>query len=119
MTARAPSTADWADGRLDGYGGRFEIGGDGDAGPSLDTIDHFVVMVGQILDGALIGRVLVRLTLRDGGVVEGVPVAPASTVSPDDELGDSGYRRWITIAGTSVDLSDVREAAIVYPAPMG
>jgi hypothetical protein len=82
----------------------------------LDTTDHFFVMVGQVLDSALIGGVLVRLTLSDGGVVEGVPGAPASEGPPGEELDDSGYARWIRLAGTSVDLADVRQATIVRPA---
>ena len=81
----------------------------------LDTTEHFFVMVGQILDSALIGGVLVRLTLSDGGVVEGVPRAPASDVSVGDELDDSVYRRWIMLEATTVDLADVRAAAIVRP----
>jgi hypothetical protein len=82
----------------------------------LDTIDHFFVMVGQVLDSALIGGVVVRLTLSDGGVVEGVPGAPASDVPAGEELDDSGYMRWISLSGTSVDLADVRQATIVHPA---
>jgi hypothetical protein len=82
----------------------------------LDRIDHFFVMVGQVLDSALLGGVLVRLTLSDGGVVEGIPVAPASDM-PGEELDDSGYVRWIHLAGTRVDLADVRQATIVHPAP--
>ena len=81
----------------------------------MDRIDHFVVMVGQILDNALIGGVRVRLTLSDGGVVEGVPILPASVVSAADEVDDTGYGRWISLAGTTVDLADVRQATIVYP----
>ena len=81
----------------------------------LDTTDHFFVMVGQALDSALIGGVLVRLTLSDGGEVEGVPVAPVSH-APGEELDDSGYARWIRLAGVRVDLTDVRQATIVRPA---
>jgi hypothetical protein len=81
----------------------------------LDRIDHYFVMVGQVLDSALIGGVLVRLTLSDGGVVEGVPAGPASDVR-GEELDDSGYVRWIDLAGTRVDLADVRQATIVHPA---
>jgi hypothetical protein len=72
-------------------------------------------MLGQTLDSALIGGVLVRLTLSDGAFVEGVPRAPASDPSPHDELDDSGYVRWINLAGTTVDLADVRQATIVHP----
>jgi hypothetical protein len=81
----------------------------------VDTIDHFHVMVGQVLDNALIGGVLVRLTLSDGGVVEGVPGQPASDIAGRDELDDSGYARRLSLAGTNVDLADVRQATIVYP----
>lgn len=80
----------------------------------LDTTDHFFVMVGQVLDSALIGGVLVRLTLSDGSVVEGVPGAP-SDAPQGEELDDSGYARWIRLAGTSVDLADVRQATFVHP----
>jgi hypothetical protein len=85
----------------------------------LDTIDHFFVMVGLMLDNAMIGGVLVRLTLSDGGVVEGVPGVPASDVSASDELNESGYARWITLAGRTVDLGDVRQATIVHPPAAG
>ena len=81
----------------------------------LDATDHFFVMMGQVLDSALIGGVMVRLTLSDGGAVEGVPVVPASDVSPGEELDDSGYRRWVHLGGTHVDLADVRQAAIFCP----
>jgi hypothetical protein len=81
----------------------------------LDTVDHFYVMMGQAMDNAMIGGVLVRLTLSDGGVVEGVPGAPVSNGSPDDQLDDSGYARWIRLGGTTVDLADVRQATIVRP----
>jgi hypothetical protein len=80
----------------------------------LDTTDHFFVMVGQALDSAVIGGVLVRLTLSDGGVVEGVPGAPASAV-PGEELDDSGYVRWFVLDGTRVDLAEVRQATIFRP----
>lgn len=85
----------------------------------MDTIDHFFVMVGQLLDNAMIGGVLVRLTLIDGGVVEGIPAGPASDSRRRDELDDSGYVRWIDIEGRRVDLADVREATIVRPLPAG
>jgi hypothetical protein len=85
----------------------------------LDTVDHYFVMVGQLLDNAMIGGVRVRLTLSDGVVVEGVPGAPASDPSAADELDDSGYTRWIGLDGTRIDLTDVREAAIVRPPPAG
>jgi hypothetical protein len=91
----------------------------GHTGWTLDTVDHFFVMVGQILDNALIGGVVVRLTLSDGGVVEGVPGAPASDLWAVDEIDDTGYRRWIRLEGRTVDLSDVRQATIVYPATTG
>jgi hypothetical protein len=81
----------------------------------LDTIDHFFVMVGQLLDNAKIGGVLVRLTLSDGRVVEGVPDAATLDLPLGAELYDSGYARWIGLAGSSVDLSDVRDVTIVRP----
>lgn len=85
----------------------------------LDTIDHFFVMVGQLLDNAKIGGVLVRLTLSDGRVVEGVPDGAMLDVLLGAELYDSGYARWIGLAGSTVDLSDVRDATIVRPLPLG
>jgi hypothetical protein len=74
-------------------------------------------MVGQILDSAMIGSVLVRLTLGDGVVVEGIPSAPASDISGAEELDDSGYARCVSIAGIVIDLTDVRQVTIVHPAP--
>jgi hypothetical protein len=81
----------------------------------LDTIDHFFVMVGQLLDNAMIGGVVVRLRLSDGGLVEGVPRSPTSDASLGEELDDSGYARWIGLDGRTVDLTEVREATIVRP----
>jgi len=76
-------------------------------------------MVGQLLDNALIGGVLVRLTLSDGGVVEGIPLQPASDVQRGDELDDSGYVRCIDLDGRTVDLAEVHEAAILRPLALG
>lgn len=84
----------------------------------MEQIEHFFVMVGQLLDDAMIGAVLVRLTLSDGRVVEGVPVEPASAASRSDELDDTGYVRWIDIGGVRVELAAVRQAAIVHPCPV-
>ena len=82
--------------------------------PALDIADHYFVMVGQLLDNALIGGVLVRLTLRDGVVVQGVPHMPAAAASVQ-ELDDTGYPRWVTLGGRTVDMTEVREATIVFP----
>jgi hypothetical protein len=56
----------------------------------------------------------VRLTLSDGDTIQGIPGAPAAAVSAS-ELDDTGYPRWVTLAGRSVDLADVRQATIVFP----
>ena len=96
-------------------GGRFPITRIGEALRVADTIDHFFVMVGQVLDDARIGRVLVRLTLTGGAVVEGVPSEPVAGASDGDEIDDSGYGRWVTLAGTEVDLTAVRQATILHP----
>jgi len=77
-------------------------------------MEHFFVMVGQLLDSAMIGGLVVRLTLTDGRVVEGVPVSPASDGPQLDELNGTGYARSIDLAGTDVDLAAVRQATIVY-----
>jgi hypothetical protein len=73
-------------------------------------------MRGQLLDGARIGGVFVRLTLRDGSVVEGIPLAPASDPARDDQLDDNGVVRRIECTRARVDLAGVREATIVHPA---
>jgi hypothetical protein len=39
----------------------------------VERVEHFLVMLGQLLDGALIGRVFVRLVLSGRRVVEGSP----------------------------------------------
>jgi hypothetical protein len=83
----------------------------------VERVEHFFVMLGQLLDGAMIGGVHVRLTLRDGRVIDGLPLEPASHATVKDELDDTGVRRWIELSGVTVDLTDVREAAIVHPAP--
>jgi hypothetical protein len=96
----------------------FETGRPGHlvpVGPG-ERIEHFVVMLGQLLDGALIGGVHVRLTLSDGRVIDGVPLEPASDPAADDELDDTGVRRWVELSGVKVDLADVRQAVIVHPA---
>ena len=81
----------------------------------MDTTDHFFVMVGQVLDNALTGGVRVRLTLRGGDVVEGVPAESASDVPPGEELDDSGYVRWLHLGETRVDLAEVRQATFFHP----
>jgi hypothetical protein len=77
--------------------------------------EHFFVMVGQLLDNAMIGGLEVRLTLTDGSVVEGVPVTPASDPANADELDHTGYPHSIDLAGTRVELATVRQATISYP----
>ena len=81
----------------------------------MERVEHFFVMLGHLLDGALIGGVFVRLTLSDGSVVEGIPLAPATDATGDDELDDSGVVRCIELSSASVDLAHVRQAAIVHP----
>jgi len=81
-----------------------------------ERVEHFFVMLGQLLDGALIGRLFVRLTLSDGSVVEGIPLAPATDATRDDELDDSGVVHYTKLSSASVDLAHVRQAAIVHPA---
>jgi hypothetical protein len=83
----------------------------------VDTVDHFFVMVGQVLDDARIGGVVVRLTLTDGTVIEGVPSEPVADASQGDEIDDTGYGRWIEVAGARIDLVTVRQATIVHPQP--
>ena len=83
----------------------------------MERVEHFLVMLGQLLDGALIGRVFVRLTLSDGSVVEGIPLEPAADAArEDDQLDDTGVVRLIELSSAPVNLADVREAAIVHPA---
>src|SRR4051794_27279255 len=52
------------------------------------TAEHFFVMVGQLIDDALIGRIPLVVALAGGDVIEGVPTQPASPASGDDELND-------------------------------
>jgi len=78
-------------------------------------MEHFFVMVGQLLDSAMTGGLVVRLTLTNGCVVEGVPVTPASDGARVDELNGTGYQRSIDLAGNDVDLAAVRQATVVYP----
>jgi hypothetical protein len=54
-------------------------------------------------------------TLGDGGTVEGVPAVPPSDDGAGEEIDDTGYRRWISVDGRTLDMTDVREAAIVRP----
>ena len=81
-----------------------------------ERVEHLFVMLGQLLDGAVIGGVFVRLTLSDGSMVAGIPLAPASDAARDNELDDTGVVRWIELSSARVDLADVRQAAIVHPA---
>jgi hypothetical protein len=85
----------------------------------MERGDHFFVMVGQLLDDAMIGGLEVRLTLTDGSVVEGVPVTPASDPASTDELDGTGYPHSIDLAGTRVELDAVRQAMISYPGSDG
>jgi hypothetical protein len=81
-----------------------------------ERVEHFFVVLGQLLDGALLRGLFVRLTLSNGRVVEGTPSGPASDVAHDDEIDGSGVARHIDVSGLRVDLADVRQAAIVHPA---
>ncbi len=85
-----------------------------DSGDSAERLEHFYVMVEQLLDGARIGGVLVRLTLRDGSVVDGIPLAPTSASARDDQVDDSVVRQ-IALTSATVDMADVREATILRP----
>jgi hypothetical protein len=84
---------------------------------TVDIVDHFFVMVGQLVDNAVIGDVPLIVRLTGGKEVEGIPTEPASDASPDQQLDDTGYARRIELAGTTFALSDVRRATIVHPAP--
>jgi hypothetical protein len=82
----------------------------------VDNTDHYGVVIGQMLDDAFIGSLRVRLTLRNGAIVEGIPTRPVTVASgAPDELDDTGYARHIAIAGVSVDLTEVRQAAVLHP----
>src|SRR4051812_27553985 len=96
---------------------RFAVGVWRGGRSRVDSVDHFFVMVGQVLDDARIGGVVVRLTLHDGAVVEGVPSEPVADASRGDEIDDTGYGHRIEVAGASVDLATVRQATIVHPQP--
>jgi hypothetical protein len=83
----------------------------------VDLTDHYCVVIGQLLDSAFIGGLRVRLTMRNGAIVEGIPRRPI-TVAPGaaEELDDSGYARHVDLAGVHVDLAEVRQAAVMHPA---
>jgi hypothetical protein len=81
----------------------------------VDSSDHFLVMVRQLVDDARIGGVPLIFGLSGGDVIEGIPSEPASAASPADELDDTGYARRVELAGVEVDLADVRRATIVHP----
>jgi hypothetical protein len=82
----------------------------------VDLAEHYFVMVGQLIDGARIGGLAVILDMGDGDAIEGVPSRTSPTVSPAEELNDTGYARRVDLAGGSIDLADVRRATIVHPA---
>jgi len=87
----------------------------GQCSRAMDTVEHFFVMVGQLVDEAIIGGISLTVALAGGDVVEGVPTRPASPASGEDELDDTGYARRIQLAGVSIALADVRRATVVYP----
>ena len=82
----------------------------------MDNTDHYCVVIGQMLDNAFIGSLCVRLLMRDGAIVEGIPMRPV-TVAPGaaDELDDSGYARHVSLAGVHVDLAEVYQATVLHP----
>jgi hypothetical protein len=82
----------------------------------VDNTDHYRVVIGQMLDSAFIGGLRIRLTMRNGAIVEGIPTRPA-TVAPGaaEELDDTGYARHVSLAGVPVDLADVCQAAVMHP----
>jgi hypothetical protein len=82
----------------------------------VDNTDHYCVVIGQMLDNAFIGGLRVRLTMRNGAVVEGIPTRPVTAAPGTEELDDTGYARHFSIAGVRVDLAEVRQAAVLHPA---
>jgi hypothetical protein len=82
----------------------------------VDNADHYCVVIGQMLDNAFIGSLRVRLTMRDGATVEGIPTRPVN-VAPGaaDELDDTGYARHVSLAGVHVDLAEVCQATVMHP----
>jgi hypothetical protein len=82
----------------------------------VDTTDHYCVVIGQMLDNAFIGNLRVRLTMRNGAIVEGIPTRPVTVAAGAvDELDDTGYARHVSLAGVRVDLAEVCQAAVLHP----
>jgi hypothetical protein len=81
---------------------------------SLVEAEHFFIMVGRLLDDARLGRLEVRLVMRDGTALDGVPDEWASRAD-GEELDDTGYVREVAIGGVRVDLAEVRQATVVHP----
>ena len=82
----------------------------------MDNTDHYCVVIGQMLDNAFIGNLRVRLTMRDGTIVDGIPKGPV-TVAPGaaDELDDTGYAQHVSLAGVHIDLAEVCQATVMHP----
>jgi hypothetical protein len=81
----------------------------------MDVADHFFVMVGRLVDDAVIGRIGLVVSMADGDVIEGVPTEPAGPAWGPEELDDTGYACRIELGGVTVALSDVRRVTVVYP----
>jgi hypothetical protein len=82
----------------------------------VDNTEHYCVVIGQMLDNAFIGGLRVRLTMRNGAIVEGIPTRPVTAAPGAEELDDTGYVRHFSIAGIGVELAEVRQAAVLHPA---
>jgi hypothetical protein len=76
-----------------------------------DLAEHYLVIVGQLVDQAAVGRLRVRLELADGSVAEGSPqpVEGAAT------LDETGYPALIELGDEVVPLEQVRRATIRHP----
>ena len=81
-----------------------------------DRTAQFYVIVGTICDDARVANMAVRVLLRDGRDVVGVPGTATTGGTSGDELDDTGVRRVISVDSHVIRLEDITEISLVVPA---
>jgi hypothetical protein len=79
-----------------------------------DRVAQFFLTVAKLCADASLGRLSVRVSLKNGEHLVGVPAPPPESQGPD-QLDGTGYADTVSIDDTDVALSDVIEATVRYP----
>jgi hypothetical protein len=82
-----------------------------------EQLEQFFHMLGSCLDQARVGGMPVRLALADGSKVEGVPTEPATSVGAEQDIDQTGTRRFVEVGDRVVALEHVQSYAVARPTP--